>query len=109
MSKELKLDVMNNKNDLIEGTFCYSLFERSFFDENLLSDLINNSGAFLKENECDKDVLNLLSWVVNGVDQCFTSHSDENDYYLIENYSVSLENRWVLLWRSKIDKTIGGK
>ncbi|WP_261804318.1 hypothetical protein [Serratia ureilytica] len=50
MSKELKLDVMNNKNDLIEGTFCYSLFERSFFDEKLLSDLINNSGAFLKEN-----------------------------------------------------------
>jgi len=109
VSKELKLDVMNNKNDLIEGTFCYSLFERSFFDENLLSDLINNSGAFLKENECDKDVLNLLSWVVNGVDQCFTSHSDENDYYLIENYSVALENRWVLFWRSKIDKIIGGK
>ncbi|MFI2948049.1 hypothetical protein ACG4ZL_17050 [Serratia nematodiphila] len=109
MSKELKLDVMNNKNDLIEGTFCHSLFERSFFDENLLSDLINNSGAFLKENECDKDVLNLLSWIVNGVDQCFTSHNDENDYYLIENYSVSLENRWVLLWRSKIDKIIGGK
>lgn len=25
MSKELKLDVMNNKNDLIEGTFCHSL------------------------------------------------------------------------------------
>ncbi|WP_254623411.1 hypothetical protein [Serratia marcescens] len=63
MSKELKLDVMNNKNDLIEGTFCYSLFEMSFFDEKLLSDLINNSEAFLKENECDKDVLNLLSWV----------------------------------------------
>lgn len=47
MSKELKLDVMNNKNDLVEGTFCYSLFERSFFDEELLSDLINNSEAFL--------------------------------------------------------------
>ncbi|EMH4107650.1 TPA: hypothetical protein ACXE51_001669 [Serratia marcescens] len=109
MSKELKLDVMNNKNDLIEGTFCYSLFERSFFDERLLSDLINNSEAFLKENEYDKDVLNLLSWIVNGVDQCFTSHNDENDYYLIENYSVALENRWVLLWRPKIDKIIGGK
>jgi hypothetical protein len=108
VSKELKLDVMNNKNDLIEGTFCYSLFERSFFDEKLLSDLINNSEAFLKENECDKDVLNLLSWIVNGVDQCFTSHNDENDYYLIENYSVALENRWVFLWRSKIDKIIGG-
>ncbi|GJK48265.1 hypothetical protein ACSJL3_002431 [Serratia nevei] len=108
MSKELKLDVMNNKNDLIEGTFCYSLFERSFFDEKLLSDLINNSEAFLKENECDKDVLNLLSWIVNGVDQCFTSHNDENDYYLIENCSVVLENRWVFLWRSKIDKIIGG-
>lgn len=67
---------------MIEGTFCHSLFERSFFDEKLLSDLINNSEAFLKENECDKDVLNLLSWVFNGVDQCFTSHNDENDYYL---------------------------
>ncbi|WP_164039061.1 hypothetical protein [Serratia marcescens] len=108
MSKELKLDVMNNKNDLIEGTFCYSLFERSFFDEKLLSDLINNSETCLKENEYDKDVLNLLSWIVNGVDQCFISHNDENDYYSIENYSVVLENRWVILWRSKIDKIIGG-
>ncbi|AVN51510.1 hypothetical protein P9A09_05935 [Serratia marcescens] len=108
MSKELKLDVMNNKNDLIEGTFCYSLFERSFFDEKLLSDLINNSEAYLKENEYDKDILNLLSWIINGVDQCFTSHNDKNDYYSIENYSVNLEKKWWEVWRPEINEIVNG-
>ncbi|WP_262237173.1 hypothetical protein [Serratia marcescens] len=108
MSKELKLDVMKNRNDLVEGTFCYSLFERSFFDEKLLSDLVNNSEAFLKENEHDTDILNLLSWIVNGVDQCFTSHNDKNDYYSIENYSVNLERKWGRVWRPEINKIING-
>ncbi|MGQ7715519.1 hypothetical protein ACUN52_19205 [Serratia sp. IR-2025] len=108
MSKELKLDVMNNKNDLIEGTFCYSLFERSFFDEKLLSDLINNSEAYLKENENDKDILNLISWIINGVDQCFKSHYDNNDYYSIENYYVNLEKKWCEVWRREINEIVNG-
>ncbi|WP_241019251.1 hypothetical protein [Serratia ureilytica] len=104
----LKYDILKNKDDLIEGTFCYSLFEDAFFDERLLIDLIEKSELFVKENNRDEDVLNLLSWVVNGVDQCFTFHNDKDDYYSIENYSVNLEKKWWEVWRPEVNKIVNG-
>ncbi|EPK0250882.1 hypothetical protein PP737_004723, partial [Serratia marcescens] len=77
-------------------------------DERLLIDLIEKSELFVKVNNRDEDVLNLLSWVVNGVDQCFTSHNDKDDYYSIENYSVNLEKKWGEVWRPEINKIVNG-
>ncbi len=108
VNDNLKCDILKNKDDLIEGTFCYSLFEDAFFDEQLLIDLIEKSELFVKKNNRDEDVLNLLSWVVNGVDQCFISHNDKDDYYSIENYSVSLEKKWGEVWRPEINKIVNG-
>ncbi len=108
VNDNLKCDILKNKDDLIEGTFCYSLFEDAFFDERLLIDLIEKSELFVKVNNLDEDVLNLLSWVVNGVDQCFTSHNDKDDYYSIENYSVNLEKKWGEVWRPEINKIVNG-
>ncbi|WP_261120862.1 hypothetical protein [Serratia ficaria] len=108
VNDNLKYDILKNKDDLIEDTFCYSLFEDAFFDEQLLIDLIKKSASFVKENNRDEDVLNLLSWVINGVDQCFTSNNDKDDYYSIENYSVNLEKKWENVWRPEINKIISG-
>ncbi|HAT4519286.1 TPA: hypothetical protein I9281_004266, partial [Serratia marcescens] len=80
----------------------------AFFDERLLIDLIKKSELFVKENNRDEDVLNLLAWVVNGVDQCFISHNDKDDYYSIENYSVNLEKKWGEVWRPEISKIVNG-
>ncbi|EPJ3766643.1 hypothetical protein NPI25_004137, partial [Providencia stuartii] len=106
MKANLKHNILKNKDDLIEGTFCYSLFENAFFDEVLLIDLIKNAKLFFKENNQDKDISNLLTWIVNGVDQCFVSNNDKDDYYSIENYSSDLEIKWKNVWRTEINEII---
>lgn len=104
MNKKLKIELLKNKDDLIEGTFCYQLFEDGMFNENLMVALINGAGDFLKENSRGNEVKDLLTWVVRGMDQCFLSNSDDDDLYTIKNYNVGMEEKWRNDWKLLIVK-----
>ncbi|QGY27418.1 hypothetical protein [Pantoea cypripedii] len=104
MNNVLKEEVLKNRDDLIEGTFCYSLFEDSLFECSLLEELIDNCILLTKENGSDSELKDFLSWMVNCIDQCFSSHKDESDLYTIRNYSPELERQWTNVWRPKISE-----
>ena len=104
MNSALKEEILKNRDDLIEGTFCYSLFEDSLFESSLLEELIENCMLFKKENGCDNELKDFLSWMINCIDQCFSSHKDESDLYIIRNYSPELERQWINVWKPKISE-----
>lgn len=104
MNEQLKIELLKNKDDLIEDTFCYQLLENGVFNENLIDKLINDSATFLEENGEDNEVKELLEWIVRCVDQCFLSNSDDADLYVIKNYSVEMEENWQIEWKLLIIK-----
>lgn len=106
MNEEIKKYILDNKNDLINGTFCYFLFENGFFDEHSLTDLIGKCDVVLKEDANEHEVTELLKWLIVGIEQCFSSNSDSNDLYIIKNYSSAMEQRWHIDWKPKIMKLI---
>ncbi|WP_236637466.1 hypothetical protein [Photorhabdus australis] len=102
MNENIKLHLLENKDDLIEGTFYYSLFEESIFCSNLMTEFIEIAEFFLSYNN-DLEIKQLLEWVISCIEQCFLSHHDENDYYYIKNYSIDIENKWKDIWKPKLD------
>ena len=78
------------KNDEIEGTFCYELFENSFFNDQLCQDLLAELPNIHKTTYSKK----IIEWIIASVEICFTSHHDKNDLYKIKNYTQQFENKW---------------
>lgn len=87
-----------NKNDNIDDTFCYQLFEENYFDTDKLQHLIN----FVSAKKLDRNEADILQWIIEGVDNCFIYHHDDNDYYRITNYSNTIEDAWNNHWRTEL-------
>ncbi|MGQ3924418.1 hypothetical protein ACTJMU_15635 [Mixta calida] len=94
MTTDLKNKILSNKDDLIEGTFCYLLFEEAKYDESLLSEFIDDVAMFFEKETSDDEIIKLLSWMIRGVDICFNSHNDKDDLYHIVNYDAEKEISW---------------
>lgn len=107
MKKSRKEIILSNRDDLVEGTFCYSLFEQASFECCLLTQLIHDCISAGQEDECDEELKDFLLWMTSCVDQCFLSHKEESDLFAIKNYSESIEDQWRVLWKSEIRKLIG--
>ena len=108
-SKEVKVGEMSadnllakNKNDDIDDTFCYKLFEENYFDADKLQLLIN----FVSAKELDRNEVDILQWIIEGVDNCFIYHHDDNDYYRITNYSNTIEDAWNNHWRAELTASL---
>ena len=104
-SKELKAGdisadnlLAKNKNDDIDDTFCYKLFEENYFDTDKLQLLIN----FVSAKKLDRNEVEILQWIIDCVDKCFIYHHDQNDYYRITNYSNTIEDAWNNHWRAEL-------
>lgn len=104
-SKELKAGSISadnllakNKNDDIDDTFCYQLFEENYFDADKLQHLIN----FVSAKKLDRNEAAILQWIIEGVDNCFIYYQDDNDYYRITNYSNTIEDAWNKHWRAEL-------
>ncbi|WP_024468768.1 hypothetical protein, partial [Treponema pedis] len=69
--------IIKNKNDDIEDTFSYKLFEEQYFDTNKIEELIN----YISYNKLSIREKEILRWMINCVDNCFIYHKDINDYY----------------------------
>lgn len=87
-------NLRNNKNDEIEGTFCYALFEDRMFDEALLVPLIADIECVLGQDEVSPEDRRLAHWVMLGTLRCLFSHFDANDLYKIENLDAEVYGRW---------------
>lgn len=85
----LELYILKNKDDCIDNTFCYKLFEESFFDLKLAEEFINNTelliDIYLKNKKCNRSVLKCIVWIIMNIMLCFMAHYDENDTYKINN------------------------
>ena len=90
--------LVKNKNDNINDTFCYKLFEENYFDTDKLQHLIN----FVSAKKLDRNEAEILQWIIEGVDNCFIYHHDDNDYYRITNYSNTIEDAWNNHWRAEL-------
>jgi hypothetical protein len=102
IKNELKNKMLQNSDDLIKDTFCYSLFEESVFHAKLIEIIIKNVEEYLSLVKNDIDIKNLLIWICQCVDQCFISHHDKDDYYTIKNYSFEIESKWINSWKPRI-------
>lgn len=91
-----------NKNDDIDDTFCYQLFEENYFDTDKLQLLIN----FVSAKELDRNEADILQWIIDCVDKCFIYHHDQNDYYLIANHSKAIEDAWNKHWRAELKASL---
>jgi len=87
-----------NKNDDIDDTFCYQLFEENYFDTDKLQYLIN----FVSAKEVDRNEGGIIQRIIDCVDKCFIYHHDDNDYYRITNYSNTIEDAWNNHWRAEL-------
>lgn len=108
-SKELKAGdisadnlLAKNKNDDIDDTFCYKLFEENYFDTDKLQLLIN----FVSAKKLDRNEADILQWIIDCVDNCFIYHHDDNDYYRITNYSNTIEDAWNNHWRAELTASL---
>ena len=94
--------LVKNKNDDIDDTFCYQLFEENYFDTDKLQLLIN----FVSAKELDRNEADILQWIIDCVDKCFIYHHDQNDYYRITNYSNTIEDAWNNHWRAELKASL---
>ncbi|WP_017349301.1 hypothetical protein [Pantoea sp. A4] len=106
MDKKLKIEILNNKDDLTEGTFCYLLFEDGVFDESLLINLIENTRDYLSRNIGDREIIDFLKWLDTCTNQCFSSHNEKDDLYTISNYKIEMEKKWHNTWEPMILRLI---
>jgi hypothetical protein len=103
-----KKTILENRNDLIEGTFCYELFELQIFNERLFGDLVNGINGYLSAErdagrKLDHEILSFLSWFVIGVMHCVICHNDANDRYVIKQFDM---NSWYGDYEEKLSSLL---
>ena len=89
-----KKAILENRDDLIEGTFCYELFESRVFNEKLFFELIDGIEGYLSQKQgdgekLDREMSSFLPWFVMGVMHCVICHNDNHDRYVIGDFDMS--------------------
>jgi hypothetical protein len=86
--------LLQNKDDSIEGTFCYKLFELRIFDETLFQELCADMENVLRYFPTDIDRLKTLVWIISCTFRSVFSHYDDADLFMIENFDNNISARW---------------
>ena len=105
---DIENKILENKNDLIEGTFIYKLHEEACFDEELFIGLITDIDAYLDDVSENADLptisfWNFLEWFFFGVMQLIKSHYDHNDSYKIVNFD---KDKWDTIYEPLLVKLL---
>ncbi len=95
--------IVTNKDDEVEDSFCYKLFEQGEFDVAKVQELV----SYVSLNELDDKEKDVLRWIIEGVNSCFGYHKAANDYYLIKNYSKKIEDKWIMDWKVTLNAALG--
>ena len=105
----IKDRLLLNRDDTVEGTFVYRLWEKSYFDELLCENLAEDFEKLTRSGHLDTSMTELANWIVYGVNLSLKAHHDPKDRSKIKNYSPTLERRWVSLWEPRLREVIAWK
>ncbi|KRB79027.1 hypothetical protein ASE07_04870 [Noviherbaspirillum sp. Root189] len=86
--------LLQNKDDSIETTFCYKLFELRIFDEMLFQELCADMENVLQYFPIEIDRLKTLVWIISCTFRSVFSHYDKTDLFTIENFDNNIAARW---------------
>lgn len=87
--------LFDNKNDEIENTFCFVLFELRYFDEALFVALCKDMECvILKEDLQPKANYKILVWIISSIFRSVFSHFDKMDNYKIKNFDEEISGAW---------------
>lgn len=101
----LENEILKNKNDLIEGTFCFELFEEKIFSTTSFNKLVDDIESALKNPilKPSTELKEFLVWFVMGTMHCVICHNDSSDSYKIQNFSM--EN-WYKTHEAKLNNVL---
>ena len=94
MSASISL-IIQNKDDSVESSFCYKLFEERYFDVGRMEELV----YYVQSSDMNTEEVDVLTWIIECVDNCFAYHWDVNDYFRIVNYTKAIESKWNAIWK----------
>ncbi len=83
-----------NKDDDIENSFCYQLFEERRFDEQLFVALCDDMDVVLEQSHSPKESCKLLVWIISCTFRSVFSHHDKSDLYRIDNFDADMSAKW---------------
>ena len=87
--------IIQNKDDSVESSFCYKLFEERYFDVGRMEELV----CYVQSSDMNTEEIDILAWIIECVDNCFAYHWDVNDYFRIVNYTNVIESKWNAIWK----------
>ena len=87
--------IIQNKDDSVESSFCYKLFEERYFDVGRMEELVR----YVQSSDMNTGEVDVLTWIIECVDNCFAYHWDANDYFRIVNYTKAIESKWNSIWK----------
>ncbi len=87
--------IIQNKDDSVESSFCYKLFEERYFDVGGMEELV----CYVQSSDMNTEEVDVLTWIIECVDNCFAYHWDVNDYFRIVNYTKAIESKWNAIWK----------
>ncbi len=91
--KEIEQIVLDNRNDLIDNTFCYKLFEKRVFDNFLLEELIFNINKLIEYYRSNiklinKNILKSILWITQSIFKVVIYHFDSFDLSKINDFKI---------------------
>ena len=91
--KEIEQIVLDNRNDLIDNTFCYELFEKRVFDNSLFEELIFNINRLIEYyrlniKSINKVILKSILWIIESIFKVVIYHFDPFDLSKINDFKI---------------------
>ena len=91
--KEIEQIVLDNRNDLIDNTFCYKLFEKRVFDNFLFEELIFNINKLIEYYRSNiklinKNILKSILWITQSIFKVVIYHFDSFDLSKINDFKI---------------------
>lgn len=91
--KEIEQIVLDNRNDLVDNTFCYKLFEKRDFDNSLFEELIFNINKLIEYYRSNtklinKNILKSILWIIQSTFKVVIYHFDPFDLSKINDFKI---------------------
>ena len=101
----LENEILKNKDDLVEGTFCFELFEEKTFNTPLFDRLIRDIQTALKSTDAKSSnkLKEFIIWFTMGTIRCVICHNNPNDLYKISDFSM---DAWNESYEPKLNSTL---
>lgn len=103
--KEIEQIVLDNRNDLIDNTFCYELFEKRVFDNSLFEELIFNINRLIEYyrlniKSINKDILKSILWIIESIFKVVIYHFDPFDLSKLNDFKIE---EWNTSYMDQLD------